>query len=160
MERLVKIIGILKWLSFIPGYIMMVCTEASFGQDVSAVLGVLATVSFWILMGRERSRIIGQTIAGEIKEAISSAANVDSYIEIKRLRSGILARVYLIDAKEKMALIHRAVTNRMENCSMRKYLWIMQMTDMPGKNALQETQKLLNEQLLEELLVKRRGDKK
>ena len=41
---------------------------------------------------------------------------------------------------------------------MKKYLWVMQLTDMPGRDDFKETQQRLNEQLLEELMRKRKGE--
>lgn len=159
MEKTVKIIGISKWLCFPLGYIMFFCTQESFGNIISVILAVAATVSFWLMMKSEQTRLIGQTIAKEIKEAISETGNVESYIEIKRLKSGIIARVYLINARDKVTVVHKAITMRLEECTFKKYLWIMQLTDMPGKGALKETQRMLNDQLLEELMSKHKGDK-
>lgn len=158
MEKTVKTIGLLKWLGLPLGGVMLFFTADSFGTAAGAVLGVAAGLSFWFLMKNEQSRLIGQTIANEIRQAISETANVDSLIEIKRLRSGIIARVYLINAREKVSMIHQAVAKRMEACSLKRYLWIMQMTDMPRRSALRETQKMLNEKLLEEILSRHRGD--
>ena len=158
MEKTVKTIGLFRWLGLPLGAVMFFFTRLSFGVAVASVLAVVASVSFWLLMRSEQSRLIGQTIAKEIKEAISEAGNVESYIEIKRLKSGIIARVYLINAKDKVAVIHKAIARRMEECTFKKYLWIMQLTDMPGKSAFRDTQRMLNDQLLEELMRKRRGD--
>ncbi len=158
MEKTVRTIGMLKWLGFPLGGVMFFFTSQSFGIAAGIVLGAVAGLSFWILMKNEQSRLIGQTIANVIRQAISETANVDSLIEIKRLRSGIIARVYLINAREKVATIHQAVAKRMEACSLKRYLWIMQMTDMPRRSALRETQKMLNEKLLEEILSRHRGD--
>ena len=159
MEKTVKIIGVSKWLCFPLGFIMFFCTQGSFGNIISVILAVVAAVSFWVMMRSEQTRLIGQTIAKEIKEAIAETGNVESYIEIKRLKSGIIARVYLINGRDKVSAVHRAITRRLEECTFKKYLWIMQLTDMPGKGALKETQRMLNDQLLEELMSKRKGDK-
>lgn len=159
MEKTVKVIGTAKWLCFPLGYIMYFFTAGSFGDLTATFLAIAATVSFWALMRNEQTRLIGQYIAKDIQDAISEAANVESVVEIKRIKSGIIARVYLINARDKVTLIHRAVTHKLEDCTFRKYLWIMQLTDMPGKGALKETQKMLNDQLLEELMKKRKGDR-
>ncbi len=160
MEKKVKQLGLLKWLSFPLGFIMFIFILESFGSIISSLFSAIAIVTFWNIVKNEQTRIIGQSIAEEIKMAISEAGNIDNMIEIKRMKSGIIARVYLINAKEKAQIIHRAIAYRMENCTFKKYLWIMQLTDMPGKSALQETQKLLNEQLLEELTKKHRENKR
>lgn len=157
MEKKIKIIKFIKWICFPMGYLMYFLTADSFGDIIAVILGVAATVGFWALMRGEETRIIGQTLAVEIKEAITSAGNVESFIEIKRIKSGIIARVYLINAREKLNEIHRAITGKLEGSSCKKYLWIMQLTDMPGRGALKETQQILNAQLVEELM-KRKGD--
>ncbi len=146
--------GILRWLSFPLGSIMYFFTRDSFGELIGIVLCVIAAAAFWLLVGSERSRLIGQTIVSEIRRAISETANVESYIEIKRMRSGIIARVYLINARDKAVMIHRSIARRLDDCALKEYLWIMQLTDIPGINAISETRKILNEQLIEELLRK------
>lgn len=160
MEKKVKKLGVLKWLSFSLGFIMFISIVDSFGPFISSLFSAMAIVVFWNIVKSEQTRIIGQTIADEIKMAISEAGDIDNMIEIKRMKSGIIARVYLINAKEKAQIIHRSIAYRMDKCIFKKYLWIMQLTDMPGKSALQETQRLLNEQLLEELTKKRRESKR
>ena len=64
-----------------------------------------------------------------------------------------------LNGRDKVSAVHRAITRRLEECTFKKYLWIMQLTDMPGKAALKETPRMLNDQLLEELMSKRKGDK-
>lgn len=155
MEKTVKIIGLTKWLCFPLGYIMLFFTRDSFGDMTAACLSIIATVSFWAMVRNEQVRLIGQYIAKDIRDAISEISNVENMIEIKKLKSGIIARVYLINAKDKVTVIHRAIANKLNDCTFKKYLWIMQLTDMPGKSALKETQRMLNEQLLDELTKKR-----
>ena len=133
-------------------------TVNSFGHYAACMLCLLATVGFWVLVRSEQSRLIGETIADDIKAAIKEVGNVKSFVEIKRLKSGILARVYLVNAREKAVFVHRAITRKLDGCTMKKYLWVMQLTDMPGKDDFKETQQRLNEQLLEELLRKRKGE--
>lgn len=160
MEKAIRAIGILKWLCFPLGYIMYFFTRDSFGEFIATVLCVIAAVSFWLLMISERSRLIGQTIVSEIRRAISETANVESFIEIKTMRSGIIARVYLINARDKAAMIHRSISRRLDDCALKKYLWIMQLTDIPGINAIRETRRMLNEQLIEEFLRKDRENRR
>lgn len=160
MEKTVKILGLVKWLCFPLGYIMLFCTRDSFGDMIASCLSIIAAVSFFALVRNEQVRLIGQSIANDIRDAISEIANIENMVEIKRLKSGIIARVYLINARDKVNVIHRAIANKMEDCTFKKYLWIMQLTDMPGKSALKETQRMLNEQLLDELTKKRNGNKK
>ncbi len=158
IEKQVKLIGYARWLAIPLGYIMYFGTAYSFGGDVAMVLAIFAMISFWVLMRGEQSRLIGQTIADEIKAAISEFGNVESLVEVKRMRSGIIARIYLVNTREKAVLIHRAITRKLDGCSMKKYLWVMQLTDMPGMSAFKETRDRLDEQLIDELLSKRKGE--
>lgn len=158
IEKQVKLMGIIKWLALPLGYIMYFGTAYSFGGGVAMILGIVAMVSFWVMVKGEQSRLIGQTIADEIKAAISQFGNIESVVEIKRMKSGIIARIYLVNAREKAVLVHRAITKKLDGCSMKKYLWVMQLTDMPAKGAFQETRERLDEQLIEELLNKRKGE--
>lgn len=157
-ENQVKLIGYGRWLAIPLGYIMYYGTAYSFGSDIALFLGIVAMISFWVLMRGEQSRLIGQTIADVIKAAISEFGNVESLVEVKRMRSGIIARIYLVNTREKAVLIHRAITRKLDECSMKKYLWVMQLTDMPGMSAFKETRDRLDEQLIEELLNQRKGE--
>ena len=158
IEKQVKLFGFIKWIALPLGYLMYFGTAYSFGGGVAMVLAIFAMLSFWILVKSEQSRLIGQTIAEDIRAALAEFSNVESFVEIKRMKSGILARIYLVNAREKAVYIHRAITHKLDNCSMKKYLWVMQLTDMPAKGAFKETQERLNEQLIEELLNKRKGE--
>jgi len=158
MERQVKAIGLAKWLCIPLGFIMYDGTVNSFGNIAASILCFAATAAFWMLMKGEQGRLIGEFIADDIRDAIKEVGNVESFIEIKRLKSGILARVYLVDAREKAAFVHKSITRKLDGCAMKKYLWVMQLTDMPGRDDFKETQQRLNEQLLEELMRKRKGE--
>jgi hypothetical protein len=152
MEKTVKIVGISKWLCFPMGYVMYYFTFSSFGLAAAIVLAVIATVAFWLILRREETRLIGQNIAMSIRAAIDETANVDNFIEIKRMKSGIIARVYLINARESAAAVQNAIKRRIDESSFKKYLWVMQLTDMASRNDLAQTQKILNDQLLEQLV--------
>ena len=127
-------------------------TRDSFGSISAIILGVIAAGAFWVLMKREETRLLGQNIAMSIREAIDNTADVDNFIEIKRMKNGIIARVYLINAKESAAAVQRAIKKSIDESSFKKYIWVMQMTDMASKNDLVNTQRILNDQLLDQLL--------
>lgn len=158
MEKQIRVIGLAKWLCIPLGSIMYFGTVNSFGHYAACILCLVATAAFWLMMRGEQGRMIGEHIADDIRDAIKEVGNVESFIEIKRLKSGILARVYLVNARERAIFVHKAITRKLDGCSMKKYLWVMQLTDMPGRDDFKETQQRLNEQLLEELLRKRRGE--
>ena len=158
MEKRVKAMGMAKWLCIPLGFIMYCGTVNSFGYFAAWFLCLAATVGFWVLVRGEQSRLISETIADDIKDAIKEVGDVESFIEIKRVKSGILARVYLVNAREKAVFVQKAITRKLDGCSMKKYLWVMQMTDMHGRDEFKETQRRLNDQLIEEQLRKRKGE--
>ncbi|MBR4019691.1 MAG: hypothetical protein IKI99_00090 [Firmicutes bacterium] len=158
MERQVKVIGLAKWLCIPLGCIMFYGTVNSFGPFAARILSLAAMAGFFILMRSEQNRLIGETIAEDIRDAIQEVGDVESFVEVRRMKSGILARVYLVNAREKAIFVQRAITRKLEECSMKKYLWVMQLTDMPARDNLEETQQMLNEKLFEELLRNRKGE--
>ncbi|MEF9921774.1 MAG: hypothetical protein RR313_10300 [Anaerovoracaceae bacterium] len=159
-EKLIKYINIIKMFSFVFGYIMFFVASNSFGDVAGVVLGVVATVGFWWIIRNEQTRLIGESIASEIKMAISEEGNIDNFIEIKRIKKGLIARVYLVNARERSAIVHKAIAYKLERSKYKKYLWVMQLTDMTSEEDLGATQKLLNSELIEELMKKHKGDKK
>ncbi|MBR3785227.1 MAG: hypothetical protein IKJ77_02330 [Firmicutes bacterium] len=158
MERQVRVIGLAKWLCIPLGCIMFYGTVNSFGPFAARLLSLAAMAGFFLLMRNEQHRLIGETIAGDIRDAIQEVGNVESFVEIRRVKSGILARVYLVNAREKAVFVQRAITRKLEECSMKKYLWVMQLTDMPAGVSLEETQQKLNEKLMEELRRRHKGE--
>ena len=52
MEKTVRMIGWLKWLSFFFGYIMYVFTKDSFGGIAAMLLSIAAAAAFWILISK------------------------------------------------------------------------------------------------------------
>ncbi len=158
MEKQIKAIGLAKWLCIPLGCIMYYGTVNSFGHFAACLLCLMATAAFFKLMRGEQGRLIGESIADDIRAAIKEVGNVESFIEIKRLKSGILARVYLVNAREKAIFVHKSITRKLDGCAMKKYLWVMQLTDMPDREDFKETQRRLNDQLLEELWRKNKGE--
>lgn len=131
---------------------MFYFTSQSFGNIIAIILGVIAMVVFWALMRREETRLIGQNIAIAIRNAIKATADVENFIEIKRVKSGIIARVYLINAKDSVAAVQKAVKRAIDASKMKKYLWVMQLTDIASRDELAQTQKILNDQLYDQLV--------
>lgn len=158
MEKQVKAMGAAKWLCIPLGTIMYFGTVNSFGHYAACLLCLAAMIGFWMLMRGEQGRLIGESIADDIQAAIKEVGGVESFIEIKRLRNGILARVYLVNAREKAIFVHKSIQRKLDDCAMKKYLWVMQLTDMAGRDDFKETQQRLNDQLIEEVLRKRKGE--
>lgn len=113
-DRWIKVLNKGKWVAFIFGIIMYVGTRGSFGETLAMLLGILATVVFFSMTRNEETRQIGKNIAEVIEDAISRVDMIQSVIEIKRIKKGLIARVYFINAQDKSKLLHMAISKGLE----------------------------------------------
>ena len=134
------------------GCIMYSVTSSVFTISVSAALAVVFSVSFWILLKREEIRQIVQNIAESIREAVQETWTGEQLIEIKRIRRGMIARVYLIGQKSRMERVQQAVSEKMSENPFRNYLWVMQMTQLKSREEVRKARDVLNRQLVQSIL--------
>ena len=152
MEKRILTLRYGKWLGILMGCIMYAVTSSVFTISVSAALAVVFGVSFWILLKREEIRQIGQNIAESIREAVQETWTGEQLIEIKRIRRGRIARVYLIGQKSRMERVQQAVSEKMSENPFRNYLWVMQMTQLKSREEVRKARDVLNRQLVQSIL--------
>ena len=152
MEKRILTLRYGKWLGILMGCIMYAVTSSVFTISVSAALAVVFGVSFWILLKREEIRQIGQNIAESIREAVQETWTGEQLIEIKRIRRGMIARVYLIGQKSRMERVQQAVSEKMSENPFRNYLWVMQMTQLKSREEVRKARDVLNRQLVQSIL--------
>lgn len=152
MEKRILTLRYGKWLGILMGCIMYAVTSSVFTISVSAALAVVFGVSFWILLKREEIRQIGQNIAESIREAVQETWTGEQLIEIKRIRRGMIARVYLIGQKSRMEKVQQAVSEKMSENPFRNYLWVMQMTQLKSREEVRKARDVLNRQLVQSIL--------
>lgn len=157
-NKTITLVKIAKISSYLFGAIMFIFTYKSFGIPVASFLAVGFTYAFWRLTRKEEYRLIGEEIAMEIKAAIRKIDDLDSVVEIRQLKKGLIARVYLIDAKERIVLFQKAITKQLENCIYKNHIWAMQLTDMSRKEDFNDSRRFLDEELYVE--IKKRYDSK
>lgn len=143
-------------MSLPMGAIMYVATAESFGVLAAAALGIIFATAFFLIIKKELLRLVGSQIQSEIESVISENGGFENFIEIQRIRQGIIARVYLYNARDYVSPVYRSIVGRLDVCGYKKYLWVMQVTDIPGEGALPAAREKLNRQLLRELLGERR----
>ncbi len=160
MEKNCRMLKRLKYLSLPMGLLMFELTRDSFGISVSFTLGCIAAIAFRSIVVRELSRQVTTELVKTIEEAIRETADVKNIVEIQKINGGLIARIYLVNAAEKTALINNAIRNKIENCSLKNYLFAMQMTNLSTPGAIKEAREVLNRQLLEELTGKKRNEAK
>lgn len=162
MEKTLMKLSMASWLSVPLGLIMYFGTADAFGDEIAIPLGIIATTAFILILRKSSDQIISEMIAKEIREAIHRFGQIENYIEIKKAnRTGIIARIYLINAGAKVSEINQAVKNRLESSVFKGRIWILQMTDIGSREELNETRQVLDRQLLEELrkIAKEKKDK-
>ena len=152
MEKRILTLRYGKWLGILMGCIMYAVTSSVFTISVSAALAVVFGVSFWILLKREEIRQIGQNIAESIREAVQETWTGEQLIEIKRIRRGMIARVYLIGQKSRMERVQQAVSEKMSENPFRNYLWVMQMTQLKSREEVRKARDVLNRQMVQSIL--------
>ena len=162
MEKTLMKLSMASWLSVPLGLIMYFGTADAFGDEIAIPLGIIAATAFILILRKSSDQIISEMIAKEIREAIHRFGQIENYIEIKKAnRTGIIARIYLINAGAKVSEINQAVKNRLESSVFKGRIWILQMTDIGSREELNETRQVLDRQLLEELriIAKEKKDK-
>ncbi len=151
MEKNCRLLKRLRILAVPMGLLMFVFTREGFGFGVALVLGLIATIAFDVIVKRELSRIVSEALVKTIENAIKETCDVQNIVEIQRISGGLIARVYLVNAAEKTAMINQAIKKSIDNCSLKKYLWAMQLMNMSGPGSVNEARKVLNKQLIEQL---------
>ena len=162
MEKTLMKLSMASWLSVPLGLIMYFGTADAFGDEIAIPLGIIGATAFILILRKSSDQIISEMIAKEIREAIHRFGQIENYIEIKKAnRTGIIARIYLINAGAKVSEINQAVKNRLESSVFKGRIWILQMTDIGSREELNETRQVLDRQLLEELrkIAKEKKDK-
>lgn len=162
MEKTLMKLSMASWLSVPLGLIMYFGTADAFGDEIAIPLGIIAATAFILILRKSSDQIISEMIAKEIREAIHRFGQIENYMEIKKAnRTGIIARIYLINAGAKVSEINQAVKNRLESSVFKGRIWILQMTDIGSREELNETRQVLDRQLLEELrkIAKEKKDK-
>ncbi len=152
MEKRILTLKIGKWLGVLIGFIMYIGTSSAFTGPVSAALGAAFGIAFWVLLKKEEIRQIGHEIALTIREAVRDSWDGEHFIEIKRIRRGMIARVYLIGSRERLERVRKAVGARLSEDTYADQVWIMQMTNLKSRNDLKAARDVLNRQLVNSIL--------
>ena len=154
MEQTQKKIFLLKrvrWICLLLGIIMFIGTRDAFGFGWAAALSTVSAAAFYLICGGEVKRTICQYVADDLKDAVASVGHKKCVVEIKSLRGGLITRVYLIGAGTRAGLCGRAVVSRIKRSWYKNSVWVTQMIDLENEAELQTAQKMLNEELLEDL---------
>lgn len=159
MECKIRTISLGKWFGIIPAVLVYYGTEGLISPPAAIALGLIFGVTFWLMLKHEEIRLIGTDIAEVIKEAVTESWSGDHLIEIKRVRSGLIARIYLIGPSERLENVKNAIGEHLSGNRFRKHLWVMQMTSLKSRNDIEGAQKALNRQLMDSIMEQARKRK-
>ena len=161
MEKTLMKLSLIKWLGLPLGLIMYFGTVSAWGDGIALPLGFIAAFSFTLIIRRAMDRTVSDAIVKEIRAAIHRFGQIENYIEIKKAnKTGIIARIYLINAGTKVSEINQAVKKHLEESVFKGRVWILQMTDIRSKDELNATRQILDRQLLDELKKMSKSDEK
>ena len=118
-------------------------------EKTRKLIGILKWLCF--IMRTEQNSLMGREIVSVIRDSISGVAQMEYMVEIKKIRSGAIARVYLINAEEYMAKVKNGISAGLERSGLSGKVYALQLTNMRSRSELPAFQKLLNEQLIRQL---------
>ncbi|WP_027868568.1 hypothetical protein [Eubacterium sp. AB3007] len=155
MNNAYKVLRILKWACFPLGWIMYMATEGVLGETLQIALATAATVSFWMIVRREETRQMEKSIADVILEAVSGNYHLGNAVEVKRIRSGAVARVYVFGDEERLNPIlegmKRIIGAELSQRGLSSRVWVLQLTAVSGKEEIPARRELLNEVMFKDL---------
>lgn len=141
----------LKWMSFPLGLIMLGSIWDIFGIFVSTIISIIAALIFYTIVVREQTRQAGLEFTEIAKDALKKTGDMQSYVEVRKNRYGIVARVYLIGAKSQVKKIYNEIVKNLENSRIKDDIIAMQVTDVEEHSRIGDARSRLNRQLMEEI---------
>ncbi len=154
MEQIERQMAIFRYLRFggaLFGLLMYLGTRAAFGTVISVILGVLFAVGFFVLCEVQAQRAICQYVADDLKEVLLRAGHEKCIVEIRSLRVGMLTRIYLLGARQRVKGCGRTVTEHIRQSWYFQWIWGLQMIVLEDESEIAEAQELLDQRLMEDL---------
>lgn len=145
----------LRWMGLLFGIIMYCATFMAFGDILAILLGVAASVGFYMICSVESTRTMCQYVADDLKNAVTEAGHNRCIVEIKCISNGLITRVYLIQADGLETRLNRAILERINRSWYRKSIWVTQILGMADESELEEAHEFLDDALLDDLKRKR-----
>lgn len=155
MNNAYKVLRILKWACFPLGWIMYMATEGVVVEVLQVALATAAIVSFWLIVRKEESRQMEKSIAEVIQGAISAYSGAGYAVEVQRIRSGAVARVYVFGEDDRTKLLldrmKSAVSEALHQHGLEHRVWILQLTTVAGEEDIPARREELNQVMFREL---------
>jgi hypothetical protein len=155
MNNAVRWLSILKWGGFVLGAIMYLVVHDVVGEFWSVTMATAATVSFWMIVRKEETRQFERSIAQVIHQAIREYNGARTVVEVRRIRTGAVARVYVEGDEEVMSRLlngmKQAVSQALKRAGVSQRVWVLQMTTIGTEADISRKREVLNRQMINDL---------
>ena len=151
VERQMEMFRRLRFGGVLFGLLMYLGTRAAFGMIISVILGALFAVGFYMLCEMQAQRTICQYVADDLKDVLLRAGHEQCIVEIRSLRVGMLTRIYLLGARQRMKGCGKTVTEHIRQSWYFHWIWGLQMIVLEDESEIAQAQALLDQRLLEDL---------
>ena len=151
IKKKTNLLGKVKWLGAGFAVIMYLAVVNTFGEVPAIILGAVAGVSFFLICEKEKRNILCEHVSETIHAALEKIGQSDCIFEIKTMRPGLIIRVYLIKANEKVHLCNKAIIDTISRSWFRQQVWITQVVNINSEEDIDDAQRSLNEELLNDV---------
>ena len=147
----------LKWMSIPLGLIMMGSVKDIIGIPAGLCCSIIAALVFYVMVNREQTRQAGLEFQSLVQAAKKKVGEIQSYVEVRKVRHGIIARVYIVGAKEQSSRLYGELVNGVEKSIIRDDIIAMQVADIKESASIGVARSRLNRQLMDE--IRKNGEK-
>lgn len=157
MERVRKkadVLGRIKWMGLFAGLVMYYATVYTFGNTISTILACVAAVAFYYIFENERRSVVSKCVSEHLDGVLTKMGQRESVFEIRNTGRRMIIRIYLIKAGERAPLYSKAAIDAIAKSWYRSRVWITQIVDLNNQDEIPEAQKVLDDELFEDLKKK------
>ena len=151
VKRNLAILSKVKYLGLIFGVVMYMFVEPRMGSVWASVLCFLAGLSFILICENSRKIIMCEHVANDLGSALKARGFSRHSFEIKNLKAGLIIRIYLIRAEERVALCNSIIMEKITQSWYKDMVWITQLVDLNNEDEIKEARETLDDELIEEI---------
>ena len=133
------------------GVVMYMFVEPRMGIAWASVLCFAAGLGFILICENSRKIIMCEHVANDLGNVLKARGFSRHSFEIKNLKAGLIIRIYLISADERVALCNRIIMERITQSWYKDMVWITQLVDLNNEDEIKEARETLDDELIEEI---------
>ena len=154
MEQVKKnltILNKLKYLGLLLGAGMYLYVEPRMGSLWASALCLLAGMGFTFICENSARTIMCEHVAKDLGAALRERGFSRHSFEIKSLKTGLIIRIYMIRAEEKVAQCNSIIMERISQSWYKESVWITQLVDLDSEDDIRDARESLDDELVEQL---------